>query len=140
MEPLVARVGNLDADGPSFLFGVEAAGLQLSADLHEVAVNAVLLEQGGDLRNEVAATKIFCTENVGRVADTAVQLVGGLALVIQTSPKLALIIALIWPPIYFGTSMFSGRNRRAGGNDGSIPTSPKYRAKALELLVDGQKH
>jgi alkylation response protein AidB-like acyl-CoA dehydrogenase len=42
---------------------------------------ARLLEAGGDLRNEVAATKIFCTEHVGRVADTAVQLVGGQALV-----------------------------------------------------------
>ena len=42
---------------------------------------ARLLEEGGDLRNEVAATKIFCTENVGRVVDTAVQLVGGQALV-----------------------------------------------------------
>jgi alkylation response protein AidB-like acyl-CoA dehydrogenase len=42
---------------------------------------ARLLEKGGDLRNEVAATKIFCSENVGRVVDTAVQLVGGQALV-----------------------------------------------------------
>jgi len=42
---------------------------------------ARLLEEGGDLRNEVSATKIFCTEHVGRVVDTAVQLTGGQALV-----------------------------------------------------------
>jgi alkylation response protein AidB-like acyl-CoA dehydrogenase len=42
---------------------------------------ARLVEQGGDLRNEVAATKVFCTEHVGRVVDSAVQLVGGQALV-----------------------------------------------------------
>jgi len=42
---------------------------------------ARLLEQGGDLRNEVSATKVFCTEHVGRVVDTAVQLTGGAALV-----------------------------------------------------------
>lgn len=42
---------------------------------------ARLLEHGGDLRNEVSATKIFCTEHVGRVVDAAVQLTGGAALV-----------------------------------------------------------
>jgi acyl-CoA dehydrogenase len=42
---------------------------------------ARLAEAGEDTINEGAATKVFCTEMVGRVVDTAVQLVGGQALI-----------------------------------------------------------
>jgi acyl-CoA dehydrogenase len=41
---------------------------------------ARLAEGGADIRNEGAATKVFATETVSRVVDTAVQLVGGAAL------------------------------------------------------------
>ncbi len=43
---------------------------------------ARLLEAGEDAMNEAAATKVFCTEVVGRVVDGAVQLVGGQALIV----------------------------------------------------------
>jgi acyl-CoA dehydrogenase len=42
---------------------------------------ARLVESGENSVNEVIATKVFCTETAGRVIDTAVQLVGGQALV-----------------------------------------------------------
>jgi acyl-CoA dehydrogenase len=42
---------------------------------------ARLAEAGENVINEGAATKVFCTETVGRVVDGAVQLVGGQALV-----------------------------------------------------------
>ena len=43
---------------------------------------ARLRDSGDDALNEVAATKLFATESVGRAVDTAVQLVGGQALVV----------------------------------------------------------
>lgn len=43
---------------------------------------ARLLESGDDAINEAAAAKVFCTEVAGRVVDTAVQLVGGQALIV----------------------------------------------------------
>lgn len=43
---------------------------------------ARLLEAGDDAINETAATKVFCTDVVSRVVDTAVQLVGGQALIV----------------------------------------------------------
>ena len=43
---------------------------------------ARLLEAGEDAMNEAAVAKVFCTEVVGRVVDTAVQLVGGQALIV----------------------------------------------------------
>lgn len=43
---------------------------------------ARLLEAGDEAINEGAATKVFCTEVAGRVVDTAVQLVGGQALIV----------------------------------------------------------
>lgn len=43
---------------------------------------ARLLEAGDDAINEGAATKVFCTEVASRVVDTAVQLVGGQALIV----------------------------------------------------------
>ncbi len=43
---------------------------------------ARLLESGDDAINEGAATKVFCTEVASRVVDTAVQLVGGQALIV----------------------------------------------------------
>ena len=42
---------------------------------------ARLAEAGEDIINEGAATKVFCSEMVGRVVDSAVQLVGGQALI-----------------------------------------------------------
>jgi acyl-CoA dehydrogenase len=42
---------------------------------------ARLLEAGDEAINEGAATKVFCTEVAGRVVDSAVQLVGGQALI-----------------------------------------------------------
>jgi len=42
---------------------------------------ARLLEAGEDALNEVMATKVFCSEALGRIVDTAVQLEGGQALV-----------------------------------------------------------
>jgi acyl-CoA dehydrogenase len=42
---------------------------------------ARLVDSGDEAINEGAATKVFCTEAVGRVVDTAVQLVGGQALI-----------------------------------------------------------
>lgn len=42
---------------------------------------ARLAEAGNDPMNEAMATKVFCAEATGRVVDTAVQLVGGQALV-----------------------------------------------------------
>lgn len=42
---------------------------------------ARLVDSGDEAINEGAATKVFCTEVVGRVVDTAVQLVGGQALI-----------------------------------------------------------
>lgn len=43
---------------------------------------ARLLESGDDAINEAAATKVFCTEVLGRVVDGAIQLVGGQALIV----------------------------------------------------------
>ena len=43
---------------------------------------ARLLEAGDEAINEGAATKVFCTEVASRVVDTAVQLVGGQALIV----------------------------------------------------------
>lgn len=43
---------------------------------------ARLVDAGDEAINEGAATKVFCTEVVGRVVDTAVQLVGGQALIV----------------------------------------------------------
>ncbi|MSQ29753.1 MAG: acyl-CoA dehydrogenase [Dehalococcoidia bacterium] len=43
---------------------------------------ARLLEAGEDAMNEAAAAKVFCTEVIGRVVDSAVQLVGGQALIV----------------------------------------------------------
>ena len=42
---------------------------------------ARLAESGEDVVNEAAATKVLCTETIGRVVDTAVQLAGGQALI-----------------------------------------------------------
>ena len=42
---------------------------------------ARLAEAGEDVVNEAAATKVLCTEMIGRVVDTAVQLAGGQALI-----------------------------------------------------------
>ncbi len=42
---------------------------------------ARLAESGEDVVNEAAATKVLCTEMIGRVVDTAVQLAGGQALI-----------------------------------------------------------
>ena len=42
---------------------------------------ARLVDSGENAVNEVISAKVFCTELVGRVVDTAVQLVGGSALV-----------------------------------------------------------
>jgi len=42
---------------------------------------ARLVESGDEAINEGAATKVFCTEVAGRMVDTAVQLVGGQALI-----------------------------------------------------------
>ncbi len=42
---------------------------------------ARLADAGEDIINEGAATKVFCSEMVGRVVDSAVQLVGGQALI-----------------------------------------------------------
>jgi acyl-CoA dehydrogenase len=42
---------------------------------------ARLAETGENIVNETIATKVFCTETAGRVIDTAVQLLGGQALV-----------------------------------------------------------
>lgn len=42
---------------------------------------ARLAEAGEEIINEGAATKVFCSEMVGRVVDSAVQLVGGQALI-----------------------------------------------------------
>ena len=42
---------------------------------------ARLADTGENIVNETIATKVFCTETVGRVVDHAVQLVGGQALV-----------------------------------------------------------
>lgn len=42
---------------------------------------ARLLDSGENAMNEVMATKVFCSEAAGRVVDSAVQLVGGAALV-----------------------------------------------------------
>ena len=42
---------------------------------------ARLAEAGEEIINEGAATKVFCTEMVGRSVDSAVQLVGGQALI-----------------------------------------------------------
>ncbi|HAK50332.1 MAG TPA: hypothetical protein DCM54_00290 [Gammaproteobacteria bacterium] len=42
---------------------------------------ARLAEAGEDIVNEAAATKVLCTEMIGRVVDTAVQLAGGQALI-----------------------------------------------------------
>lgn len=47
-------------------------------------VEAAVAEDSGrplNATNEVAATKLFCTEAAGRIVDTAIQLVGGQALV-----------------------------------------------------------
>lgn len=43
---------------------------------------ARLAEAGEDIMNEAMATKVYCSELVGRIADAAVQLVGGQALVV----------------------------------------------------------
>ncbi len=43
---------------------------------------ARLAETGENIVNETIATKVFCTETAGRVIDTAVQLIGGQALVV----------------------------------------------------------
>jgi len=43
---------------------------------------ARLLESGDEAINEGAATKVFCTEVASRVVDTAVQLIGGQALIV----------------------------------------------------------
>lgn len=43
---------------------------------------ARLLESGDEAINEGAATKVFCTDVASRVVDTAVQLVGGQALIV----------------------------------------------------------
>jgi acyl-CoA dehydrogenase len=42
---------------------------------------ARLAERGDDIMNESMATKVFCTEALGRIVDGAVQLVGGNALI-----------------------------------------------------------
>ena len=42
---------------------------------------ARLAESGEDVVNEAAATKVLCTETIGRIVDTAVQLAGGQALI-----------------------------------------------------------
>lgn len=42
---------------------------------------ARIAESGDNAINEVAMAKVFCTEAVGRVVDTAIQLVGGRALI-----------------------------------------------------------
>ena len=42
---------------------------------------ARLVDSGENAVNEVISAKVFCTELVGRVVDTAVQLVGGSALI-----------------------------------------------------------
>ena len=42
---------------------------------------ARLADAGEDVMNEVMATKVFCTEMVGRVVDLAIQLIGGEALI-----------------------------------------------------------
>lgn len=42
---------------------------------------ARLAESGEDVVNEAAATKVLCTEMIGRIVDTAVQLAGGQALI-----------------------------------------------------------
>ncbi|MDA1062099.1 MAG: acyl-CoA dehydrogenase family protein, partial [Chloroflexi bacterium] len=44
--------------------------------------SARLRESGDDAINEIAATKLFAAEAVGRVVDTAIQLVGGQALIV----------------------------------------------------------
>jgi ATP-binding cassette subfamily B protein len=59
-------------------------------------------------------------------------LVGGLVLVVQTSPLLAGAVALIWPPIYFGSTALGNRVRRAGTE---VQTAESHVAQsALEAL------
>ncbi len=61
-------------------------------------------------------------------------MIGGLALVVQTSPLLALSIALIWPPIYFGTSKLGKRVRRAGNE---VQTAESQVAQSALEAFDG---
>ena len=74
---------------------------------------ARLAQAGEDIRNEGMASKIFTTELVGEAVDTAIQLVGGSALVVarkgmdSDSPLSSFLIILPLQSTFLSSLLFS---------------------------------
>jgi len=130
LNPLaLAMLGILVVEGVAIwalflLFGLaarntaEAVREKLVDHLVEQEIAFFDKQSASDLMARLIGDIGLVRDLVGRSVPEAMRqlvfMIGGLVLVIHAAPLLAVSIAIIWPPVYFGTSKLGGRVRRAG--------------------------
>ena len=96
---------------------VEALRLQLVEHLVEQETAFFDRESSSDLMARLMGDVTQVNELLGKVFPLAIQqlffFVVGTGLVIYTSPQLALVIVVLWPPIAYGSSKLGEKGRRA---------------------------
>ncbi len=115
---------------------VEALRLQLVAHLMEQETAFFDRESSSDLMARLMGDITQINQLLSNLLPVAIRqsffLVAGTGLVIHASPLLALSIAIIWPPIAYGSSKLGNRARRAAQD---LQTSESQVAQsALEAL------
>ena len=97
---------------------VEALRLQLAEHLVEQEIAFFDRENSGELMArlmvDIGEVNVLLSQSLPMAIRQAFFLVAGAALVIYTSPLLAVAIAMIWPVTAYGTSKLGNRAREAG--------------------------
>jgi len=150
LTPLsLAMLGILVVEGVAlwllFLFfgkaarnSVESMRERLVDHLMEQEIAFFDRESGGDLMarimGDIGQVRELLAKTVPEATRQAFFLIGGLVLVVQASPLLALSVGLVWPPVYFGTTALGKRARRAGNE---VQTAESQVARSALEAFDG---